>query len=131
MGKKPAAKSEEVAKSKKVKSSTPTEAKSAEKVAKKVSAQPNTSEKACQVASCKREYRAKGYCNAHYRKWRQGAFGLARYKTCGAMDCRKPMVMNRHGYCEDHYQNYYVKGLEVAKAAPAAKPSAEKQEAAG
>lgn len=127
MGKKPAAKSEELAKSKKVKSVSDSEI----KPAKKVAAAPKSSEKSCQVSSCKREYRAKGYCNAHYRKWRQGAFGLARYKTCGSMDCRKPMVRNRHGYCEDHYQNYYVKGMQVAKAAPAEKPAVEKKEAAG
>lgn len=131
MGKKPAAKSEEQAKTTKAKSVRASESRSSDKATKKVVAKSNPTEKSCKVTSCKREYRAKGYCKAHYKKWRQGTFGLARYKTCGALDCRKPMVMNRHGYCEDHFQNYYVKGMEVAKAAAAEKPATEKKEAAG
>jgi hypothetical protein len=82
----------------------------------------------CAIASCKRTYRAKGYCATHYRQWRQGAYGLARYKTCKDMGCLKPQTMNRHGYCEDHFQNYYVKGMEVAKVAPEAKPAPKKEE---
>lgn len=101
-------------------------------VAKKktVSAHPQEASRAdkhCKVASCKRGYRAKGYCTSHYREWRHGKFGVARYKTCSDFECRKPMAKNRHGYCEDHFQNYYVKGLEVHKAptaAPAAEPKA-------
>ena len=103
------------------------------KKAKKILAQDATPNlpKACKVANCKREYKAKGYCKAHYKKWRQGAFGKSRYKTCQDMECRKPMAMNRFGFCEDHFQNYYVKGIKVAKAeAPAAeKPAAKAAEA--
>lgn len=82
--------------------------------------------KTCQMKDCKREYRAKGYCRFHYRQWRQGKFGRARYKTCSDRGCRAPMVINRHGLCEEHHQNYYVKGMEQAKAPekPAAKPAA-------
>jgi hypothetical protein len=128
MGKKPAAKSEATATAK------ATKAKSVEvtaKPAKKVAAKAKSAEQSCKVASCKREYKAKGYCKAHYKKWRQGAFGLARYKTCGSLDCKKPMGTNRHGYCEEHFQNYYVKGVAVAKAPVAEKPATEKKEAAG
>ncbi|MFM8313035.1 MAG: hypothetical protein ACKOA8_01995 [Deltaproteobacteria bacterium] len=130
MGKKPAEKKDESTKLEKPKK---VESKKS-KVVKNTSpvvAKTGSNEPSCKVASCKREYRAKGYCDPHYKKWKQGAFGVARYKTCGDLDCRKPMVMNRHGYCEEHYQNYYVKGLAVAKAAPAEKPAAEKKEAAG
>jgi len=43
----------------------------------------------------------------------------------------KPMAMNRHGYCEEHFQNYYVKGIAVSKvAAPDAKPAAKPDEKA-
>ncbi len=129
--KKPVVKSEKTAKAKKTKSVATSENKSSDKSLKKVVAKANSSGKACKVSSCKKEYRAKGYCKAHYKKWRQGTFGIARYKTCGSLDCRKPMLMNRHGYCEDHYQSYYVKGIEVARAAPAQKPAAEKKEATG
>jgi len=89
--------------------------------------------KACKIKSCKQEYRAKGYCRMHYRKWRNGAFGRARYKTCGDVGCFKPQSLNRHGYCEEHFQNYYVKGMEVTRvpmaAAPA--PKVEEKKAAG
>ena len=83
--------------------------------------------KACKVGGCKREYRAKGYCRAHYKKWRQGEFGQARYKACKDALCTKPMAVNRHGLCEDHYQTIFIKGVAkpkpVAAAAPAAAPA--------
>ena len=86
----------------------------------------------CEVKSCKREYRAKGYCNAHYKKWRQGEYGHRRYTSCATSACNKAQGKNRHGYCEDHYQSYYVKGVAVAKevAAPAAPKKEEKTAAA-
>jgi hypothetical protein len=84
----------------------------------------------CKIAKCKRRYRAKGYCVSHYREWRHGKFGRARYKICRDIGCLKPQGLNRHGYCEDHFQNYYVKGLEVAKAPAPEKPAAKPAEAA-
>jgi len=36
--------------------------------------------KSCKIKGCKRTYRAKGYCTAHYKKWRNGEYGRARYK---------------------------------------------------
>jgi hypothetical protein len=85
--------------------------------------------RACKVKSCKRAYRAKGYCKAHYKEWRQGKFGKKRYRACKDGSCFKPMAMNRHGFCEDHFQNYYVKGIAQAKAPAAEKPAAKKDEA--
>src|SRR4051812_17424462 len=76
----------------------------------KSASSPEAIVQVCRITSCKREFRAKGYCKFHYKQWRQGKFGLARYKTCKDNNCRKPMAMNRHGYCEDHFQGYYVKG---------------------
>ena len=132
MGKKPAAKSADSSKKEK---EVKVEAK-AEKVevkAKKHHEHKIRSEQHCKVGGCKREYRAKGYCNVHYKKWRQGEFGLGRYKTCQDHECRKPMTMNRHGYCEEHYQNFFVKGVKSAPAAEAPKkdeaPAAEKASA--
>jgi hypothetical protein len=81
---------------------------------------PARSARKCKMKGCKRSYKAKGYCKTHYRKWRHGEYGHARYKTCKDMGCMKPMAKNRHGYCEDHFQNYYVKGMEVAKVPVAA-----------
>ncbi len=80
------------------------------------------SEKHCEVKGCKQEYRAKGYCRSHYKKWRQGEFGHRRYTSCSSTSCFKPTGKNRHGYCEDHYQSYYVKGMAVAKESVAEKP---------
>lgn len=80
--------------------------------------------KVCKIASCKGEYKSKGYCVAHYREWRHGKFGKTRYKICSDTNCKKPKGLNRFGFCEEHYQNYYVKG--VAQAKPVAKPAEEK-----
>ena len=88
------------------------------------------SERSCSVKACKRTYRAKSYCNSHYREWRNGKFGLARYKTCKDNDCRKPITMNGHGYCDTHFQNYYVKGMEAVKAPTVEKPAAKEEKVA-
>ena len=96
----------------------------AKKPPKKTVEVKSDGEKHCRIASCKRDYRAKGYCDSHYKQWRQGAFGKKRFKACGDIGCVKPMALNRHGYCEDHFQSYYVKGVEVAKV-PAPAPAAE------
>lgn len=80
--------------------------------------------KECKVGGCNRGYRAKGYCTAHYRQWRQGKFAKARYTRCHDYGCSKAMAANRHGYCEEHFTNYYIKGMEVAHApVPEAKPA--------
>lgn len=103
----------------------------AKKVAKaSAKAAPTAAVEACKIAKCKREYRAKGYCNVHYKKWKQGEFGLARYKTCKSPECRKPIVQNRHGFCEDHFQSIYVKGVAAPKPAAPAKEAKESKEAA-
>lgn len=31
-----------------------------------------TEQQKCTVEGCKRTYRAKGYCNVHFHKWRKG-----------------------------------------------------------
>lgn len=59
--------------------------------------------KACKAPNCKRPYRAKGYCQIHFKKWRRGEMPKKpRYKTCKEENCKKPMV--RWGLCEPHYQ---------------------------
>jgi len=59
-------------------------------------------ESKCTVEGCKRPYRAKGYCNVHYKRWRTGGVEghKARYKICGKEACRKPVFI--HGLCEEH-----------------------------
>lgn len=66
---------------------------------------------ACKVSGCKRPYRAKGYCRIHYKKWRHGQYGKTRYKCCKENECFKPMALNKHGYCEKHYAEKYIKGV--------------------
>ncbi len=56
--------------------------------------------RACQVKACKNPYRAKGYCDSHYRLWRSGAFGDARYTACSKEGCNKPVA--GEGLCETH-----------------------------
>jgi hypothetical protein len=71
----------------------------------------------CSVEGCKRPYRAKSYCNVHYKAWRRGELEghKARYKTCSKEGCRKPAT--QHGLCDEHFAA--GKGGEAA-AAPAA-----------
>lgn len=59
-------------------------------------------ESKCSVEGCKRPYRAKTYCNVHYKAWRRGEMKdhRARYKICTKEGCRKPMV--KGGLCEEH-----------------------------
>ncbi len=54
----------------------------------------------CKVEKCKRPYRAKGYCVTHYKAWRRGELGKARYRRCKKEGCNKPMV--RRGLCAEH-----------------------------
>jgi hypothetical protein len=56
--------------------------------------------KRCRIAKCKRPYRAKGYCNVHYRQWRHGRHPKPRYKICTKEGCRKPRA--KGGLCEEH-----------------------------
>ena len=70
-------------------------------------------ESKCSIEGCKRPYRAKTYCNVHYRAWRHGEIEghTSRYKICTKEGCRKPRSL--HGFCAEH-----AKG--DAAAAPAA-----------
>ena len=61
-------------------------------------------ESKCSVSGCKRPYRAKTYCNVHYKAWRRGEVEghRARYKICSKEACRKPMV--QEGLCAEHFK---------------------------
>ena len=96
-------------------------------------------EKSCKIKGCKRPYRAKGYCNVHYQKWRNGELEKPRYKTCNfgvnklkrgeKKECLKKVF--RGGLCEEHYQASFKKekASKAAEAAPAeAKAPAESAE---
>lgn len=95
----------------------------------------NVEKKTCTMKDCKRPYRAKGYCNVHYRKWRRGELEVKpRYRLCGEENCKKPTF--KGGYCEPHFAAWLAsKKGEAPKpaasvpapapAAPAPKPAAE------
>lgn len=60
-------------------------------------------EQKCSVDNCKRPYRAKGFCIAHYRKWRHGEVEgtKSRYKICTKEACRKPRAA-QGSLCVEH-----------------------------
>jgi len=69
--------------------------------AKAVKTTPPRSDKKCTVKGCKRkDYRAKGYCNVHYRKWRQGALPKSRYTPCSKEGCLKRRTLR--AFCDEH-----------------------------
>lgn len=83
-------------------------------------------QKNCKIEGCKRAYRSKGYCNVHFKKWRQGELPQKpRYKTCGAENCLKPM--SGKGLCEEHLKEKTAKGVPPAPTPVAAE--APKEEA--
>ncbi len=54
----------------------------------------------CTIEKCKRPYRAKGYCNVHYKMWRHGDLPYTRYKICTKEACRKKRFVA--SLCEEH-----------------------------
>lgn len=81
-------------------------------------------EKTCKVEGCKRPYRAKGYCQIHFNKWRKGEMDKKpRYKTCDEEKCNKPL--HKAGKCQQHYEalvaskKLAAEPVKVATATPA------------
>jgi hypothetical protein len=89
--------------------------------------------KTCKIKGCKRPYRAKGYCNVHYRKWRKGELERSRYQTCNfgvnklkrgeKKECLKPVF--RAGLCEEHFQASFKKKRAAKEHEAAAEAEAE------
>ena len=136
MGKKPAQKTKKTQSNAKPEAKTPVssaQGASTDKVHNKELLKGKASHKAaislksradnqCKIEGCKRAYRAKGYCGTHYKKWRRGEYGRARYKECYEEGCRRQSVYNRQGYCEEHYQQFYVKGIKPVPSSEESKP---------
>jgi hypothetical protein len=60
----------------------------------------------CKSSGCKRTANGgKGYCSRHYAAWKRGGMPKARYKTCRAEACKKPVVAR--GRCEEHHTRDY------------------------
>jgi hypothetical protein len=62
---------------------------------------PPRADQRCKVEGCKRPYRAKLYCNVHYRLWRHGELPKGRYKICTKEACRKPRE-GQGSLCAEH-----------------------------
>ena len=62
---------------------------------------PARSARKCCMEGCKRPYRAKNYCNVHYKKWRDGELKKPRYKICTKEGCRKPRA-KLGNLCAEH-----------------------------
>jgi hypothetical protein len=56
----------------------------------------------CSQEGCKRPYKAKGLCIAHYRKWRHGELPKGRYKICTKEACLKPRAPGNGSFCVEH-----------------------------
>lgn len=70
----------------------------------------------CSIEACKKPYRAKGYCETHYKKWKSGELPKPRYKTCLQEGCRKKRYESS-SLCEEHLKAKL--GKPEAPAAPA------------
>jgi hypothetical protein len=57
--------------------------------------------KHCKMEGCKRPYRAKEYCNVHYRLWRHGELPKSRYKICTKEGCHKKRALYG-SLCDEH-----------------------------
>lgn len=69
-------------------------------------------EKICQVESCDRPHSAKGFCGAHYARYRRGVdvdkepIANRQYEPdiCAYEDCGRPRgISGRQGMCQGHY----------------------------
>jgi hypothetical protein len=65
---------------------------------------PARKDKKCSIEGCKRPYKAKRYCNVHYRLWRHAAEGFkkGRYKICTKEGCKKPRTKDGGSLCAEH-----------------------------
>lgn len=72
----------------------------------------------CKAESCDKDVRAKGYCDRHFRRWRKGAMGKPRHRSCNEAGCGK--APERRGLCGEHFAKHYGKKAEEASPAAAA-----------
>jgi hypothetical protein len=80
----------------------------------------------CKAEGCDKDVRGKGYCERHYRAWRRGKMGKARYTSCNAEGCRKPGT--RRSLCPEHFLSTFGKAKPAEGAsgeAPAEEAGAE------
>lgn len=93
-----------------------------------MSEQATQTEKRCRIEGCKRPYRAKSYCNVHYRQWRQGKLRKARFKICTKEECLAPR--EARGLCKSHLEEWRAsRGKDTPPAEASGSGKAEVKEA--
>ena len=71
------------------------------------------STRSCSIPGCEGKFRARGYCNAHYKQYRQGRMPGRPFVPLQPKGCAVPGCEGKHrsrGYCEKHYQQQWRKG---------------------
>ena len=61
----------------------------------------------CKAEGCEKDVKGKGYCERHYRAWRRGKMGKARYTPCRVDGCTEPAT--RRSFCPAHFESTHSK----------------------
>lgn len=67
----------------------------------------------CAVDGCERTSKSRGWCHAHYQRWRNGGdvradVPLRESRRCAAFDCDR--MAYARGYCQTHYRRVLASG---------------------
>jgi HNH endonuclease len=76
----------------------------------------------CTVPECERPYRARGFCNRHWKRWSRWGDPLADHRRsrgdCSIAGCGRPRY--GHGWCHRHWLRWWRHGdPEYVRRAPA------------
>lgn len=69
--------------------------------------------KTCNIEDCEKPRKARGWCGAHWQRWRKhgdplGSAPLPEKKSCSIEDCEKPTLAR--SWCSTHYQRWREHG---------------------